>query len=148
MKINITKREYRLLLDILNIADWVLHAHHVQKPSETEGHRQLKQRFYSYAKEMGFKNLIEYIPKYEEYFPTAEFEDKSLYMNYIDEFVEDTFWDELIERLVRRDLVREVGEDNFKNMSITERFEKEDPIRQKYEEEFEANGLANLQIAS
>lgn len=55
-----------------------------------------------------------------------------------------TFWDELVERLVFRDLVRQEGRENLLQMNIIERFKKEDPIRGKYSREFEAYGLENL----
>jgi len=35
MKIDITKEEYRLLLDILSISDWVMNATRVEADSET-----------------------------------------------------------------------------------------------------------------
>ncbi len=38
MKINFTKKEYELLVTMIETADWVMHAHHAH---ERKGHRRL-----------------------------------------------------------------------------------------------------------
>jgi len=147
MKINITRKEYRALLDILSIADWVLNAHRVGDDPETEKYRKLEQKFYSYAKDMGFDNLVEYVPSLERYFPTKEYEETGKFRDFVDEFENETFWDELLHRLVERDLIRqEGGVENLMNMDIRERFEKEEPLERMYAAEFETNGLDNIKI--
>ena len=146
MKINITKEEYGTLLDILYIADWVLHSHKIGTSAKTEEYRSLTQKLYSYAEKMGHKNLVEYSTTIGEYLPTKEYEETNESMKFIDEFENDTFWDELIERLVRRDLIRQEGEDNLSKMKIEEWFKKEDPFREMYSAEFEENGLNNISI--
>ncbi len=147
MKINITKREYRDLLDILYIADWVLNAHNPAYDPKTERYRKLEQKFYSHAKEMGFDNLIEYAPELERHFPTKEFEETSECTEFIDEFENDTFWEELIHRLVDRDLARqEGGIENVMKLSMKERIEKSTLLEEYYATEFEVNRLNNLKI--
>ena len=147
MEINITKREYRDLLDILYIADWVLNAHKSSDDPETARYGKLEQKFYSRAKEMGFDNLIEYAPELERYFPTKEFEETITIAGFIDEFENDTFWVELIYRLADRDLARqEGGIENVIKLSTIERIEKSTRLEGYYATEFEANGLGNLKI--
>ena len=48
---------------------------------------------------MGAKHLVTRDSNFVKYFVTKEFEDKSAYMNYIDKYNNDTFGDELTERL-------------------------------------------------
>jgi hypothetical protein len=146
MKINITKKEYRTLLEIVEIANWVLYAHKTEEEPETEKYRELEQKLLSYAKEMGLKHFVKYEKKLEKYFLTKEFEDKSPFMDYIDDYNNNTFWDELVDRLSFRDLIRQEGEEKYREMSLMERFQKEDPIREKYYNEFQINGLNNIRI--
>jgi len=146
MKIDITEKEYGILLDILYISDWVLHSHKIGMPDETEGYRNLMQRLYSYAKDLGYENLIEYSAHHEEFVPTREYEEKNDSMELIEEFENDTFWNELIERLVRRDLIRQEGKDKLLNMGVKEILEKEEPFRKMYSAEFEKNGLEYINI--
>lgn len=146
MKIDITKKEYGTLLDILFIADWVLHSHKIGRPAETEEYRSLIQKLYSYAKDIGYEDFIEYSSNMEGYAPTGEYEETNDSMEFIEEFENDSFWEELVERLILRDLIQQEGEDNLSNMEIKEIFEKEEPFRKKYDDEFEENGLKNISI--
>jgi hypothetical protein len=54
---------------------------------------------HSRQKDMGAKHLVTRDSSFVKYFVTKEFEDKSAYMNYIDKYNNDTFGDELTERL-------------------------------------------------
>ncbi len=147
MKINITKKEYKSLLDILSIADWILNAHKIGDDPETEEYGKLEQKFNSYAEDMGYDNLVTYDTKLKKFFPTKEFEETSKFREFIDEFENATFWDELLRRLVERDLIKqEGGVKNVMNMNFRERLEKEEPLEKMYATEFEANGLDNIRI--
>lgn len=147
MKINITKKEYKALLDVLSIADWVLNAHKVEEDPRTEEYKELEQKLFSCAEKMGCENLIEYDPKLERYFPTKEYDETSKAMDFTDEFEDDSFWEELIHRLVGRDLImQEGGPENVMKLSWEERIKKEIPLEEMYAKEFEINGLNNLKI--
>jgi hypothetical protein len=50
MKINFTKKEYRLLLDMVEIAEWVLNAHKSDPSDEIKKYSDLYQKILSYAK--------------------------------------------------------------------------------------------------
>jgi len=146
MKINITKKEYRTLLEMIEIAHYVLFGHKTEEDPETNKFRELEQKFLSYAKDMGAKHLVTRNAKAGKYFITKEFEDKSAYMNYIDEYNNETFWDELAERLALRDLLRQEGEDKVREMSLTDRFQKVEAIRGKYFNEFHKNGINSISV--
>jgi hypothetical protein len=146
MKIDFTKREYRTLLEILEIANWVLHAHKVEKDPRTKKYRDLEQKIFSHAKDLEFEHLIKYAAEYKQYFPTRKYEDTSPAMKFVEEFENDSFWDELVDRLVIRDIIRQEGKEKLLKMSLEERFEKEDPIREKYYREFEEHGIERIRI--
>ncbi len=148
MKIDITKKEYLTLLEILEIVDWVLHAHHTEERSETRKYREIEQKIFSYAKDIGFENLVSYDSQLKRYFSTRKFEDTSPGMDFVREFENDTFWNELVQRLVERDLIRQVGEERLLSMATHERFEKEEPLEQRYADEFYNNELENLTLRS
>jgi len=48
--------------------------------------------------------------------------------------------------LARRDFIKEYGEDVIRKMDWKERMEKEHPFIEKYEKEFEENGIENLEL--
>lgn len=144
MDIHFSSREYRLLIDLLEISDWVLNSHRVDVAEEAEPYRALTQKLYSYAREMGFENLMMYDEEAGIYMPTKEFEETSEVFRFIEDFEEDTFWDELISRLAERDLLREYGESTLGEFQPEEMFEKRMELEQAWAEEFEANGIQRL----
>jgi hypothetical protein len=143
----LTKKEYRTLLDIFEIAHWVLYAHKVKEHPELEEYEQLEQKFLSYAKDMELENLIEYDAELKKYFVTRGYEDTSKFMDFVEEFENDSFWDELVHRLAERDLVQqEGGLENVMKLSLEERIKKESLLQEMYGKEFEKNGLNNLTV--
>ena len=79
-------------------------------------------------------------------FPTTEFEETSPGMDYVREFENDTFWNELVQRLTERDLIRLYGEDRVETMNRRELAEKESQLEGRYAEEFYQNGLENVTL--
>ncbi|MFA6599192.1 MAG: hypothetical protein WCS69_15830 [Ignavibacteriaceae bacterium] len=146
MEINFSKKEYVALLDMLEIAEWIMNSFKIEIDDENSVYQKLEQKIYSFAKKMGCEELIEYDDTLQEYFPTRELDDTSPAMEFINEYDNETFWDELIERLVERDLEMQVGSKNYKRMTIEEMFSKEAPIEEKYSLEFDKNGVKNLYL--
>ena len=146
MKIDITKKEYRALLDVFHLADWVLHAYKTEEGPETEEFRNLEQKFLALAKEMGFEHFVEYDADMKKYFPTHEYEETSSVMDVIVDYDNESFWDELTERLAYRDLILQEGKDKVLGMDFEERFAKTEVLREKYSDEFYRNGLNRVVI--
>ena len=148
MKIDITKEEYRDILDLLYVANWVLHAHKTEEDPRTRPYDKVMQKIYSSARATGFGRLIEYDPHDRRYYPTQEFEDTTKTEEFIDEFVDDSFWDELVYRLSERDAAHRVGGyAQFRLLSPEDRTALETPDRERYSEEFNKNGIDHLVIA-
>ena len=149
MKIEFTREEYKCLLDMIYIAEWILNAHKVGDDPRTKEYGKLEQKVYSYAKEMGFEDLIEYVVDHGQYFPTKVYEDAGSATKFVDEFEDETFWDELINRLAERDLIKQLGgTENLSKLSFEERIERILELEKKYSSEFEKNGLDNVSIVS
>ena len=146
MKINITKKEYRLLLDILYLGDWMLTAHDQKEMPEKEKHQDVIQKFYSYAEEMGYGNLIEADKTLNRYYETREYEDTSEVDEIIENYNNATFWEELVPRLAMRDAEETEGSGAINKMSPEERIRLLHPMEEQYHEEFMANDLTNLKI--
>lgn len=146
MKIDFTKQEYRLLLDVVFIADWVLTSHDVEEPSDDDPYQMLFQKIYSYAAEMGFEHLVEAAPELNRYYPTKEYEDINEVFERIEDYDAMNFWEELIERLTDRDVYREVPEEERDGMDEQEFWKRASPYEQKYATEFEKHGIERLLI--
>ena len=147
MKIEFTRDEYKHLLDMMYIAEWILNAYKVGADPRTEVYKELEQKIYSYAKDMGFEDLIEYAPEYEMHFPTRKFEETGLAMKFIDEFENDTFWDELTNRLADRDFFRQIGgSENLSKFSLEKRSEMIGDLEEKYHSAFVERGLDAISL--
>ncbi len=146
MKINITKKQYKILLELLYLGDWVINARFTENDDEFKKDvSDLSNYFRSFAKDFGTKeNELTYSKELNQYFFAKE---KELEVhNYIEEYNEDVFWEELQERLVMMEFDKIYHEDIQKKMSIEERFQKIREIENKYDQEFETNGIENLYV--
>src|SRR6185437_559284 len=146
MKINFTKKEYCLLLDMVYISDWVLNSY--IPDAQVDGHLEhqaLRKKLLSYHKDMGAEDVVSYDNKYDDYYESREYE-KSLHEQFIDPYDEETFWDELADRLALQDFAKEVGDKKLQTMDHMERFTRLNELSEHYAHEFETNGLKHVQI--
>ena len=99
MKINFTKKEYRLLLEFMYLGDWMMSSQLDEvKYTEDNEHNALYQKIFSHAKEMGFEDLVEHSPADNMYFETRIFEEL-MDETYVDPYDEECFWEVLIREL-------------------------------------------------
>lgn len=143
MKIECTKEEFRTLLDLVYAGNILINSTRSQE-ERIEEYAQMEQKIFALAKSFGLEDLIEYDEEFGEYMPTHEFEE-SEFNEYIDEYDTRVFWEELIMRLARRDALNYVG-DVDPEMTKAQLKEMQLGLEEKYEEEIEANGIANLKI--
>jgi hypothetical protein len=146
MKINITKKEYSLLIDMLCIANWVMHAHAMNEDQHSIAHEIFIKKMMSFHDEMDANDKIMFSNELDDYFETGEYEEY-IHEKFIEPYEDELFWDELIERLAERDLINEVGEKQLVGMDFVEKMTRLEAIKELYQDEFSENGLKNLKIA-
>ena len=138
MKINFTKKEYRALVTMIEIADWVITSQDVEPQEGTAVYSELRKNILSQYKTMGMEAY--YTEENGEFFETKEYEDSSEYKKYIDEYDESTFWSELIARLSDRDYAEKYGKND------SDRIENITNIETTYVNEIESFGIKNIGI--
>ncbi len=147
MNIEISAKEYRDLLDILHITDVVMSGHRREEDRRFVRHHALIQKLYALARGEGLERLMGYNESMNRYVPTRDFEQSTLAHTVINEYGDHLFWDQLISLLSERDAAQAVGGTNrLSKMSGSDRQKVEEAIRQRYIEEFSANGVANLAV--
>lgn len=139
MKINFSDGQYKTLVKALFLAGWVVNSHKTGEPDDE--FEKLEQYILSQGKFFDLKN-VDFDEKSGKYSHSLDFEKKV--MKHIDEFVDDVFWDELIDRLAWRDFVVAVGENEIRKMTPDDRFMKRCQFQEPYEEELAERGLDNL----
>lgn len=146
MKINLTKKEYHALLDVLQLADWILQARENEDDERARTHREFEQKILSLAGEFGCEQLVEKDPVEDRLYVSPAHEKNSPAMDFVDRFEDELFWEELIDRLVQRDLVRQLGEEDYKNLKLEDRLDRETPLVEHYQEHFSVHGLTHLEL--
>jgi len=141
MNISLTPEQYKTLLLMTYLGNWMINSHQVEREQTFEG---VASHVYSYADSFGVIGLVEKDPDDGTYYPTRELEE--LAAEHMDAYDNETFWAELIERLSQRDLVAKHGQSACEKMTIEERFANLEEFETRYDEEFEARGIERLTI--
>lgn len=144
IEIKLTKEQYEDLIKLVYLGNWIINASRTE--DIIEKYENLTQYIYSFAKEAGLEKYFEYDKKFNKFFPTEEFEKNTDIKDFLDEYNDEVFWQELIFRMAGRDLVRKYGEEAIRKMPFKERMILEYPFIEKYDKEFSENGIENLEI--
>ena len=145
MKINFTKKEYRLLLEALYLSDWVMHSHAIKQEDRHLEHETFKKKILSHFKEMEADDVIEHSKESDDYYEVSAFDDY-IHGKFINAYEENVFWDQLIDRLAERDVIKNIGIETYKSIDGMERIIKVDKVKEYYANEFEQHGLEHVKI--
>jgi hypothetical protein len=145
MKIHFTKKEYQSLLDMIAVADWVVHAHAEKKEEFNKEYEALREKIYSCAKEMGCENRIEYSNESNCHQESRKYEE-SLHSQLIEPYEDGILWDGLSYLLAERDVVNTVGAEKFNKIEPARRISLVEEAQEKYTNEFENQGIGRLVI--
>lgn len=75
MRIELNENQYKTLLTIMYCGEWVLNSFKTDEDKMSKETNDLEQLIFSFAKEAGLEEWIEYDNEMELYFPTADMED-------------------------------------------------------------------------
>jgi hypothetical protein len=155
IQFHLSREELRRLIHLVSIATWVIGAHKTEEDPRAAPYDELEQKLYALAAGHGFagetgdpaEDLLDYAEDLQKYFPTIYF-DEGEARDFIDEYDDDTFWDELTYRLAERDAVHEAGGvERYAELSPIERITRTSRFESLYADEFYEHGLDNVRIA-
>ena len=138
-EIMLSENQYRALLKIVYLGSWMANSFRDDPIPELES---IEQYIYSFADEFECSHLVRHDVEMREYYPSDSM--VKLMDIFVDEYNDETLWEELALLLARRDMIRNLGEKKVNSMSENERMKNEDVIVQKYYREFETNGIMNI----
>lgn len=146
MKIECTKEEFKILLDLIYAGSVLVNGMKSQE-EKVQQYAEMEQKVFAMAKDFELQNLIAYSEEYAEFMPTRAYEEEESGINeYIDAYDTKVFWEELVMRLARRDALNYVG-DVEPDMTKAQLEAMQLDLEDKYEEEFEEHGISRLKIA-
>ncbi|SHO53615.1 hypothetical protein [Desulfopila aestuarii] len=146
MKIHLTKNEYRSLLEMLSMAEWVMHSHPTDSNENCQQYDSVIQKLLSFYQNFKCEDLVEHDKSHNKYYQTSIEDDESPVNILIKEYETEVFWEELTHRLAKRDLIEKHGRKEVAEMEQMERYEAILKETEKYYEEFEKAGIDNLKI--
>ena len=146
MKIDFTQEEYRSLIDLLSLSGCMLEGYGRGDDSRKASCFKLEQKLLSYAEDLGCQDLVGRDCNTGSYHRKWNKDRSEDVIEWLDQYNDDGFWQELIIRMAERDVkslraVEEVSEDALSEEANPIRTEK---LERHYEEEFIAHGLDNL----
>jgi len=145
MKLNLTKDEYRLLLDLVYLGDWMITAHQVGEDAPlVKKYEPLVQKIFSHVGEAGFDDLVEKSKDDGRFHPTRKLEEEEGNLEVIFSYDEDSFWHELIDRLSERDVLAQTSDGRMPKFE--DYYKIAGPLEEMYANEFEARGLERLKL--
>ena len=146
MKIEFTKEQFESLLKSVYLGNWVANAHRTD--DMIKEYEEIEDYIFSHAKEFGFDEYVDDEKADEgKFFPTRIFEEETDIQKLIEEYDEETFWDEVIDRLASRDLFRQYSRVELEKMDGNERMEKLGILEEKWAEEINESGIERLEVS-
>lgn len=142
MKFELSKEEFESLMKLVYLGNWMANAN--KSDDKIEKYESMMNKVFSKAKDAGFGDYI--ITKNRQIYLTEKFEEETDVNKIHDDYDEDTFWGELIDRLAMKEFIQKYGDEEIETMSMEERIEKSDEFFEKYEEEIKNNGLNRIEI--
>ncbi len=144
MKLELTEKEYETLVKMVYAGNWMING---LRDDTIDEFLDLEQKIFLSSRELkGGTQLLKWDKKYENYLPSEKMED--VMDELIDEYDEQIFWNELIQRLASRDILDRFGDEAVEAMSEVEESEHIAEYSQTYSDEFENNGIRNLVVKS
>ena len=133
MNIELTELEFRRLLDMVYIGNWILNS--TREADRFSDYDNVESRVFSYCSSCGMSSLTEYIDSNAR--PSSAFENGGIH-EAIADYEDSIFFEILAEELARRDMDFEpIGPENVNE--LTNRIDE-------YIEEFEQNGIENISL--
>lgn len=142
MKVSFTPKEYARLLELVYLGLWVAGARPDDPATMPDRYADLAQKGFALAEPLGCADLVETDVNGQSYpsekLTTGPAQEK------LDQFVEDTFWSELVGRLAERDLQSELGPTKLSPELTSEEAARLDAMEDRYWREFEQSGVDHL----
>lgn len=141
MNLSVDAKQYRKLLELAYLGEWMINAHHDTEAQDDEAATALQQLMSQVTDpDIGRDEET------GEFYMSSEWAER-LFDTYILDYDDHVFWDELAERLASRDLAKERGispDDIVRDDDLPDLR----PLEDRYRLELEERGIDRLEISS
>ena len=141
IQLTLTHDEYSTLMRLVFMGDWIINNDHSEPQPKFDA---VVQAVWAQGHDAGMTTDIEFDAFSKEYSPSIDLDVEMIPI--VEEYNDSVFWDELIDRLSLRDLLKEHTMEELAAMSHEERMRIRLPMLAKYEELFDRVGLDCLRV--
>jgi len=142
--LDLNKKQFERLLKIAYLGEWMINA---SRDNPLKEYEEIDDLIFSLAGQFGLEKYYTHEPQDGNcYYPSRFFEEGTDVHKFREKYDEETFWDELIDRLGERDFYRRYSEKEILAMTQKERFIKVYEFIDKWAEEINKNGIERLKI--
>lgn len=142
MKVSFTRKEYSRLLELIHMGLWAARARPDDPATMPERYEAVTQKVFGLAELFGCADLVETDVNGRLYAAEKLVAGDAATM--IDRFIEEAFWNELVDRLAERDLRGELGATKLSQELTQDEDERLLALEDSYWREFELKGIDNL----
>ena len=133
MNIELTEKEFRRLLDMVYVGNWVLNS--IRDNDRFEDYDELEEKLFSLCPSLDMKSLVQRWRGH--YYPSRAYEEGGIH-EAIADYEDAVFFDILAEELARRDMDSEhLNPDDLNELNSR---------MEEYISEFEKNGIDNIKV--
>jgi hypothetical protein len=141
MNVSLQPDEYRKLIELAYLGEWLINAHHDAEFQDDQAGAALQALL-----KAGHTEGIDKDAETGEYYLKSDWVEK-LYDAYILDYDDHVFWDELTERLAQRDLAKQRGVSPDEINRDDDLLELR-PLEERYHRELEEHGVERLDIST
>lgn len=139
MNVQLQPDEYRKLIELAYLGEWMINAHHDPDFQDEAAGQALQKLLAAHPSEDVTQDA-----ETGEYLMNTDWTER-LYDDYVLDYDDHVFWDELIERLAQRDLAKD-RDVRLEDISRDEDLFELRPLEERYRQELEEHGLDRLNI--
>jgi hypothetical protein len=142
MNIQLTKEQLAALVKLVYLGNRM--ANDWRSDDVIEEYDEVESLILEAAQKHGLGDYVEFDEETKKAVPSGELEEKMTEL--VDFYNDNSFWDQLIYRMADRDYVRKFGDQALEELYTEKGMERERPLIEKYEKEFNENGLDRLEV--
>lgn len=145
MKINFTKKQYEQLIKLVYLGNWMANA--IRSDRTYKEFDDLESYILSFSKNFNLEKFAELDSNSDgRYYPTSNLEDDPTITKLLEEYDEETFWEELTDRLTAREFAKKYTKAQVKKMNQKQHFLNFCELKDQVEEILEDEGLDTLKF--
>lgn len=126
------------------MADWMANAICESDMKKDSKIKEIRDYVFSFAKEMGFEDYVEYDEEAGKYYSTMDMDDEPATRKLIERYDEHSAWDEISSWLGERDFHIKYSQKELEKMTDEERFTRRMECEIVWEVEFAKHGIERL----